>query len=309
MQTSNVTNYILCADIHARSSRPQYRVDNFCETAFKKIKFIVWCANKANAHIIIAGDIFENIKIGTRYINRLIRILKKCRNKIYAVPGQHDMEMHGDDLMPSPFLTLVEAGVIIDVSGKVVDNVCGIKWSGNYWIPKSINSEMVMVVHHTITPEKPPFFLADDALSAEELMNKLSPFNYIVCGDYHSPHIKTRKNVYGEKQLLVNCGSLTRSSKDQYDYRPQIYLLNTSNGRLQTIKVPIEPPEKVFKIPEKLKVDDSKLSEHISNIIELTKAEGKPEFITTVKVIMNDNIFTDNQRSLALKYYNEVRSE
>jgi DNA repair exonuclease SbcCD nuclease subunit len=303
-----MAKYILCADLHIRSSRPQYRIDNFGETVLYKLKFIVWCANKHNAHIIIAGDIFDNIKIGTRVINRVIRILKKCKNKVYAVPGQHDMEMHGEDLLPSPYLTLVEAGVIIDVSGTTADNVCGIKWEGNYWIPAKINDKMVMVVHHTITPQEPPFFLKDSAMSADDLMEKLSPFNYIVCGDYHSPHTKIKKNVFGGRQVLINCGSLTRSSKDQYDYQPCIYLLDTAVSKFKKIKVPIKPAEEVFRIPKDTKAEDAKLSEHIANIIELTKAEGKPDFITTVKVIMKDEEFSDKQRNLALKYYEEVRN-
>ena len=108
--------YILAADLHIRSSKPQFRIDKFEATVLRKVAFIVYCANKSKADILFAGDIFHNILVKTRLINKVIRILKKCKGKIYAIPGQHDMENHSDDLLPSPFLTLAEAGVIIDVS-------------------------------------------------------------------------------------------------------------------------------------------------------------------------------------------------
>ena len=295
--------YILSSDWHVRSSRPQFRIDNFTEALFRKVNFIIKCANKHNAHIIIAGDIFDNIKVGTRTINRLIRVLKKCKNKIYAVPGQHDMENHGDDLLPSPYLTLVEAGVIIDVSGVVIDNVYGIKWEGDLsFSERMINEKSVLIIHHTVTPKEPPFFLSD-AIEAKEVLNMFPHFKYIVCGDYHSPHVTKQ-----EKRTLVNCGCLARSNKDQIDYEPKIWFLNTDTGKFGSMKIPIEPGEEVFRIPKDTKADQENLSEHIQNIIELTKAEGKPEFITTVKMIMKDESFTDKQRELALKYYDEVRS-
>ena len=212
--------------------------------------------------------------------------------------------MHGDDLLPSPYLTLVEGNVIIDVSGTSVDNIFGIAWNGEFDCEHTaINSRSVLLVHHTITPEEVPFFLKDTALSYKELMSKFPKFRYIVCGDYHVPHIHRMDN-----RILVNCGSLTRSNKDQFNYHPNIYFLDTDAIAVKLLPVPIKPPEEVFKIPEEVKepVDEVLLAEHIDAIV---KANGstRPDFISTVNIIMKGEQFNANQRDLARRYYDKVR--
>lgn len=301
-----VNRYILSADWHIRATRPQFRVDEYDEAILKKIEFIVKTANKYDANVIVAGDLVHNIRVGTRIINRLIKILKNMHRRVYAVPGQHDMENHAEDMIPSPYLTLAEAGVIIDLSSfDIVENIVGVPWKGEIKVdPKKINDKTILVVHHAVTPKEPPFFLQNSALSAKEMMDSCSEFNFIVCGDYHAPH--RAKNKRG--QILVNCGCISRANKDQYDFQPCIYYLDTENKKFKEIPIPIEPPEVVFHIPKNVTEQESKFADSINGIIDTLEKEERPDFITTVKTIMSNELFTDRQREIALKIYNEARS-
>lgn len=296
-------NKIFSADWHIRASKPQYRVDEYSTTILDKVQFIVDTANKYDADIIVAGDVFHNIKVGTRTVNRLIQILKKLKGKCYAVFGQHDLEGHNEDMTPTPYLTLMLSDVIVNLADyDIFDNICGVPWEGQLNIDsKKINDESILVIHHCVTPEKSPFFLEDSAMTAQEILDSCPEFKYIVSGDYHVPFV-----VKEGDRMVINCGCIGRSNKDQIDYEPRIYLLEQDKKKLSVIKIPIRPGDEVFHIPKDMSLD-THFSEHIEEILKSTNKDEKPDFITTVHVIMRDPEFTDRQRALADKYYNEVR--
>jgi len=293
-------NKILTADWHIRASSPQYRVDDYAKTILNKIEFIVETANKYNADIIVAGDIFHNIKVGIRTINKLIQILRKLKGDCYTVPGQHDLEGHNETLDPTPYYNLMEAGVICNLSSNPVNNIYGVGWEQALG-DVSTDDESILVVHHCITPDKPPFFLEDSAMSAQEILDSCAEFQYIVSGDYHVPFV-----IKDDGRYLINCGSISRSNKDQIDYQPMIHLLEIDKNKVTSINIPIEAGDKVFHIPNEISFD-SQFSDHIQEILDATSKDEKPDFITTVRVIMKDESFTDKQRELADKYYNDSR--
>lgn len=293
-------NKILSADWHIRASSPQYRVDDYSKTILGKVQFIVDTANKHDADVIVAGDIFHNIKVGIRTINKLIQILRKLKGDCYTVPGQHDLEGHNDTLDPTPYYNLMEAGVICNLSSSPVNNIYGVGWEQELETVKT-DDESILVIHHCITPEKPPFFLEDSAMSAQEILDSCPEFKYIVSGDYHVPFVAEDNGRY-----VVNCGSIGRSNKDQINYQPVIHLLDLDKESVTTIKIPIMPGEEIFHVPKDISID-SQFSDHIQEILDATSKEEKPDFITTVHVIMRDESFTDVQRELADRYYNEVR--
>jgi exonuclease SbcD len=296
-----MSRYILSADWHIRGSRPQYRIDDYCETLLGKIEFIVDTANKHDADIIVAGDIFNNIKVGIRVINRVIQILRKLKGTCYTVPGQHDLEGHNDTLDPTPYYNLIEAGVICNLTSNPINNIYGVGWEGKLDTEVNFASDPILVIHHCITPEEPPFFLKDSAMSAQELFDSCPEFRFIVSGDYHVPFVAELDGRY-----IINCGCISRSNKDQVNFEPRVYLLDSDSREINPIYIPIRPWEEVFSIPKESALD-TQFSENITNILKLTESDEKPDFITTVRHIMSDEQFTSRQRKLADKYYAEVR--
>ena len=99
--------FIVCADLHIRSTRPRFRKDDYFKTVCRKLRHIVQLCNKYEVDLIIAGDIFDTVKVGYKVLNRVIQILRVLRKKCYVVAGQHDMLYHNNSLVASPLMTLV----------------------------------------------------------------------------------------------------------------------------------------------------------------------------------------------------------
>jgi len=231
----------------------------------------------------------------------VIKILRKLEKTCYAIVGQHDLEGHNDTLDPTPYYNLMEAGVICNLTSNPVNNIYGVGWEQELNTEIEPNDESILVIHHCITPEKPPFFLEDSAMSAQEILDSCPEFKYIVSGDYHVPFISNDNDRY-----LINCGSIGRSNKDQMQHQPMIYLLELDKGKITPIKIPVKHPDEIFHIPKELSLD-SQFSDHIQEILDATSKEEKPDFITTVRIIMKDESFTGKQRELADYYYNDCR--
>jgi DNA repair exonuclease SbcCD nuclease subunit len=297
--------YISTSDWHLRSSSPQYRIDDYEETLLRKIRWIVRTANKYNASILIAGDIADNIKVSTfptRLINRLTVILKLCRLGIYAIPGQHDLEYHNnEDLISTPFFNLVQSKSIISLSSTPINNIYGIPW--NMDLPENVptNEHSILVMHYTVTDGDPAFFLQETGMSSSDLLSNFPEFKFIVCGDYHSPHVTTI-----DGRTVINCGSIARSSKDQYDFEPRIYLLDTDKSEVTPLFIPIEPPEDVFNIPKNDKDENDIFISQIDEIVKSLSNNGeRPDFKTTVRLIMKGKECSKQQLDIAEKFLRE----
>ncbi len=230
-----MSRFLCCADLHLRGTSPVFRKDNYPETIFRKLQWIVNKANTMDATLLIAGDIMDSVKVGTAIINRTIKILQGATHTPVVVLGQHDMLHHRQDLMPSPIYTLILAQAVKLATPNDSD-VCGCSWEQE---PSKVAP--VLLIHRTITPAEVPFFLKD-GISAADAMDVYQDFEFIVSGDYHGEHISS--NDHG--QLLINCGTIGRSSIDQEHHQPRVHLLETETGNVLSMDIPCEPFEDVF---------------------------------------------------------------
>jgi len=296
--------YILSADWHVRSSAPVYRVDDYCTSILNKVDFVVDLCNKEKADLIIAGDIFHSVRVNIRTINRLIRILKKIEGKIWTVAGQHDQEHHGADMIPTPYLTLMEAGIINDIpTSQRHRELYGIGWNGDIDEDIAIGQDAVLVMHHCVTKGEPPFYLTE-ASSATDILDNFPEFKFIVTGDFHSPHVTEQ-----EGRFLINCGAIGRAEKDKFDFKPRVYMIDTSSDKVRMKYIPVQAPEKVFNIPENTKELDAEFLKNIEGIVErFNNKEQTPDFISTVRMIMDKTECTDRQKEIAEEFYNGAKN-
>ena len=290
--------YICTADLHFTHLRPKHRIDNYMETSLKKLQWIVLTANKYGATLLIAGDIFDGIKVPSLLVNKVIDILSKCKNGVLSVAGQHDMEYKSLDLEPSPYYTLQKASVITHIGSK--DKIKGISWGEK----NKRNGEAILLIHATITPKEPPFFLEDQAVSATDALRKYQGYRYIVSGDYHTPFVKKIKG-----RALINCGPMLRSNKDQVDFRPRVYLLDTDQDLIKPLYIPIEVSDKVFNIPKEVEVDNAFSEKMKEFILKLSKSEERPDYPTVVKMIVKETDSTKRVRDLSEKYIRQAGNE
>ena len=230
-------NLLACGDIHAEKNNPQFRIDDYWGTCQNKLVWIVDKANKCNARILVAGDLFNTSRVTPDVTNVVMAILQEAIHIPYVVAGQHDLRYH-TSMEKTPIFTLALAGTVRIIQG-VYKNFTGAGFEE--YIPTSKNE--FLITHTCITEKEPPFFLPD-AISAKEFMKKYSMYKYIISGDYHPPHhTNTRLGRH-----LINVGTMVRNKKDMKDHVPVVWLINPRNNVVGTIEVPHEPFDKVFDV-------------------------------------------------------------
>lgn len=294
--------FITCADLHIRSNRPQFRKDDYFVTICRKFRQIVYFANKYDADIICAGDLFDSVKVGHKVVNAILGILLELKKKLYVIAGQHDMSFHSLDLSSSPLQTLLYVDKIVWIPESSL-SIGGVSIQGCPFgkkIPKPDNKNSMLVIHRSITPSDPPWFLSD-ALSAKEAF-QMFPYRFIISGDYHVPFVKKYKN-----RILVNCGPMVRQSIDQVELKPRVYLLDTKKITAKPLCLKIEDAETVFALDLVKKKEESKFSEELSELVEsLKNKKNRPDFQQTVKTLMGKTEVNENVKNKVNQILGEV---
>lgn len=288
--------FIVCADLHIRSNRPQFRTDDYFKTVCFKFKQIINYAKKYKAQVIIAGDMFDNVKVGHKVVNAILDMIDDVQ--IFGVLGQHDMSFHTQQLEHTPIQTLIHAGKFnLLKNNQITTFDSGIQLFGCSFgetpikvkpNPRDYNDSYpenakILVIHHPITPDQPPFFL-EDAIEAQEMLDKYSGYRYIISGDYHVPFVNEYKG-----RTLINCGPMMRQSIDQVDLHPRVYLVDTVKEKVKPLYLPIEAGQNVFALEQARKAEESKFSQELSDLVESLKDQSKrPDFKQTVQLLMKE---------------------
>jgi DNA repair exonuclease SbcCD nuclease subunit len=292
-----MNRFIFCADLHIRKNKPQFRSeDNFLDDIIiPKLTWIITQANTADAYVAIAGDTFDNIKISWEVFNKIVVVLKKCKHQIFTIAGQHDQSYHQKNLENSPLKALELSGVVKMVDEKGFNNLYGCSWGDDIEIQKDdYTDNKVLLIHKTITPEAPPFFLKD-AESADHALKKFPKFKYIIAGDYHIPHVTERNGRW-----VINCGSMVRQNKDQMDHTPRIYFVDIEKEIVEALMMPISPSKYAFDLRAMELSKKSDFSEEIDQLMEsfsLNETE-KIKFNTTLNLVVKETKPNNNVRSI-----------
>ncbi len=300
-----MSKFICGADFHIRSNRPQFRKDDYFKTVIKKFKQIINISNKYKAPIIVAGDFFDSIKVGHKTVNSILEELKELKTKCYVCSGQHDMSYHTHDLSSSPLQTLIHANklILLNKSPTIISNEYFYGCSFGEKVPEPTHDDAILVIHKSITPKEPPFFLTD-AISAKDAFKKYN-YKIIISGDYHVPFIKKYKD-----RLIINCGPMLRQSIDQTELKPRIYLLDTKKVIVKPLFLDIEPAESVFAFEDIKKKEESQFTKGLEDLINTLKnKEEKPDYKQTVDLVMDKGKIRDATRNKVNSIFGEVTDE
>lgn len=276
-------NYIGCADLHIAFKRPQFRCDDYFKTVCRKFRQIVYLCNKYKCDLIVAGDFFDSVKVGYNVLNSIIKILKTLKGKCFVVAGQHDMTFHSHSLVSTPLQTLIHMKKVIllkrDKPYKNGDDyLYGCSFGEEPIEHPELNS--ILVIHKSITPSDPPFFLTE-AVSATTAINLWSEYKLIIAGDFHEPFFKTGPTS------LINCGPMLRQKVDQMDIKPLIWLIK--GLIIKPIQLKIEPSETVFNTEIIKRVEESLFSKSITELVKSLKvSSNKPDPVGTVNLLMKE---------------------
>ena len=225
---------ILAGDLHCGDLHPECRSDNYLKALLQKV---VWLAELQQKHknipILFPGDLFHTWSGGgTEAINALMEVWPT--GPVFAVPGNHDLPQHLLKLQQkTAFQTMVLAGKIKDVSGKVVEvgddtYLEGCAWGEEPREGMAGNVYNILMWH--VTTWQQPFMPEQIAGDADRLLKKRPQFDLICTGDNHQTFTAEDHGNY-----LVNCGSVMRMTAAQIDHAPCVYLW-----------APDRPPKQVF---------------------------------------------------------------
>lgn len=276
--------FLLTGDWHMDYNRPEKRVDDYWETAQRKIEFILKLAKKESCDLILQpGDFFNSHKANDFLKSWTIKKLNEYsfeRDQIMVatVFGQHDLRYHSSDVSNTPLSVLDAAGKIhIANAEPLINQSCHIYGASWYEeIPKIIHerekySINILITHRMIIKNEKLWEGQEDAEMGNILL-KTSGYDLIVSGDNHQHFtISTRAGKH-----LVNCGSLLRSKIDQVDHHPTVYIYDTKDLSITPHEVPHEPFDKVFDLSkyEEEKERDEKLEAFVERMTNEVELEG-----------------------------------
>ena len=255
--------FILTADLHLRDDCPVNRKDNYWEAQWKKIRWLKEKKEEHDAIILDGGDLFNRAKPSSYLINNCIKKLPK----IITIPGNHDLPYHNINLLEKSGLETLNLSETINIIDEGVTTVfnsnCRLyaKWYGTkekmgIFDESKIN---ILIYHGMIWNKKKPFPNCE-GFEAEDFINKNPGFDLILTGHNHQSF-----STYHGNTWLVNPGSMMRSSIDQRDFKPRIFIYDTETKKLDFEYYPIEAD--VWKEGlEQVKENDKKIKKFVESL-------------------------------------------
>ena len=92
-----------------------------------------------------------------------------------------------------------------------------------------------VAVQHIMTYQGAAPFPGCTAPTGAKLLRKNIQIDLLLTGDNHKPFVE-----YNANQILVNPGSLFRTTASQIDFKPRVYLWYSGSNTVQPIFVPIK---------------------------------------------------------------------
>jgi DNA repair exonuclease SbcCD nuclease subunit len=248
---------ILTADWHLRADKPICRTDDFTEAMWVKIEFIFNLANKHNCPILIAGDLGHRSQWPNPLIEKFISSINNSKVKIIAIPGQHDLPNHSLKLYRKSAVGILSEDKTIKLIGVALSKDDSLflqlpsfdVFPFPYGLPITLEKEYdyndlgyktIAMSHQMVIENKPLFPGQEDAPKGHQLLKKFPEYQLILTGDNHSPFTVSTKIPKHQGGILVNPGSMMRTTVDQIDHKPRVYLWSAETNEIEPVYLPIE---------------------------------------------------------------------
>jgi hypothetical protein len=248
---------ILCADIHLSPHAPRCRAeDEWVPAVLKKLEAIRDLqALHGGIPTLCAGDVTDKwfLEKGDQwFVTRVMQFMKGW----IAVPGQHDLPQHSLELYDKSWLATLEEAGCIYVSKEHYDYFINnthymqaFSWGREpeAYSPRELRAgtrtkpgtliqdpKKIALIHRMVYQGKPPYPGADkDGGTAKALLRKMKGFDLIVSGDNHETFVEELNG-----RLLVNPGSMMRTSAKQEDHEPCVFLWYAEDNTVERVVLP-----------------------------------------------------------------------
>jgi DNA repair protein SbcD/Mre11 len=243
---------ILCTgDWHIRATNPRYRIDSYSETMMEKLKWIFALAKEKGCSIILQpGDFFDSPDQSNKVEIELIKLLRDSYCPVSTVLGQHDCKFRNRNnvaLQKFGVDNLVNIASDIPYSLNTV-HIYGASWEEEIPTVNDKNAKNILITHRMITQDGPLWHDQQDYITAKEMLRKYADFDTIVSGDNHQSFMATSTTEKKQGSVLLNCGSLMRTTIAQREHRPCVYIYDVDLHSYKQHFIPINPIEEVMNL-------------------------------------------------------------
>jgi DNA repair exonuclease SbcCD nuclease subunit len=285
--------FITTADMHLRSSNPAQRIDDYKAAMASKLSQIRNIQLLLNVPVIDSGDVFNGWKASP---STECFAMDNLPEYFLSIPGNHEIPFHNmSHLDESSFMVMLKAKRIKTDSFLQTDKLSIYMVPYNMEIPQKDLPEdtiNVLVTHMMVTKETDTRF---EHITAIDMLKRYPEYDVILAGHNHQSFTEKYKG-----RLLINNGSLMRSSYDQIDHKPCVHVVYEDLS-FDIKYLEISPAEKVFNIE---KVEAKKESEErIENFVSKLKSDYDVgvSFSENLKNYLSSNKIRDGIKEVLAK--------
>ena len=276
---------ILTGDWHLQEKTPVARTDNFIETQWKKVKFIADLSEQHDCAVVHSGDLFDHWKPSPELLSRCNLYLPR---QFWTVYGNHDLPQHNLELVPKCGVYTLHTGERINVLtdthfGKELTE-CSFTWK-----------DRQIAVWHVFTYQGKVPWPGCEAMDSKSLMKKYREYDLILTGDNHQTFVEERRG-----RLLVNPGSIFRTSAAQIDHKPCVFLYYADTNTVEPVYLPIEQGVISREHIERKEQRESRIDAFISSLN--TEYESDVNFLGNLKRFYSKNKTKKEVKELILKF-------
>jgi hypothetical protein len=265
-----MTAAIIVGDVHIAERSPSSRRPTYKDEILDKLRFCVDEANRRNAPLVQAGDMFH-LKPSSKNSHRLVQevheILSQTYNGAWIVPGNHDLSHDRlDSLDGQPLGALCRMENVNLLVGETVDlpGIAGVPYITEFdggdwqhamrdcWEDFGILAEepTLLVTHAPLFPpgEAPGVYASIEPDYWSEFWIGIVATYYGHIHDYHGTYMSPNQLMQFCNQGALSRGSLHESTVTR---KPAITFWDGTD--FNRIEVPHKAPEEVFLFDEAAK--------------------------------------------------------
>lgn len=261
---------VFITDLHLSSTIPVSRIDDYIDTAFRKVETVLQICKERNAVLLIGGDMFNTPTQPDFIKNRLIELLERYRVHTYSIPGNHDLLYYSLEYFDRTSFRVIRTEYfhcLLDYKSNSVKLgdwlIIGHEFDKPF--PVHTGDERSIVLSHA-------FFKREDRLTVSEDEVKNSGVDYVCMGHDH--------NLYEPRQvgstLVLRPGAMTRgtSNTESRMRMPSFAYIDFSTGEYSYEEIPgCLPFDEVFRENYDVKQEQEVLSfDEISDFIQSLKS-------------------------------------
>lgn len=259
--------FIFTSDWHLRHTAPVCRTDDFYTTMLRKVRFVFETASYYDAPIIIAGDLGHCSQWSNNLLYDFITLKREFPDvKVIATLGQHDLTHHKLERWQYSGVGILNTVGMINVPHDY-EKIKGVEFYFYSFgkeicpIKKVEGLKAVAITHQMVIQQQ--LWTGQKAKTGRRLLKEFPEYDVIVCGDNHLPFIERDND-----RILINCGSLMRTTQDQREHKPRIYLWDSVKNKVEEIYLPIK--KDVFRKDFEVSLKD----ENMELFIKTIKGQG-----------------------------------